>query len=74
VLYVAGSLLLGLLGATGTAIALAGHPRAAAWFLLATQPLGTAYDVITAQYGFLILTVAGVTMAVATLRRTREET
>jgi hypothetical protein len=67
-LYLIGSMALGLLGATATLIALRGHPRAAAWFILATQPLGTAYDIVTRQYGFLVLSVMGVWMGVSTIR------
>jgi hypothetical protein len=69
VIFFVGSLILGLLGATGTAIALLGHSRAAAWFILITQPLGTTYDILTHQYGFLILAVVGIIVPVMTLRK-----
>lgn len=71
-IYVAGSIVLGISGATGMWIALLGHVRAAAWWLLATSPPASAYDVVTRQYGYLILCAMSVSMAVATIRRNSE--
>jgi hypothetical protein len=73
VIYLLGSFTLGTLGAIGIALALLGHVRFAAWFLIATQPFGTVYDILTHQYGFLILSAAGIIVPIRVLVRKSHE-
>lgn len=70
-LYVLGSIVLSIFGCTGMAIALSGRARAAALWLLATQPPAVAYDIVTRQYGFLLMGAVQVAMALLTLARVR---
>lgn len=50
-------------------IALSGHTRLGAYAYLTAQVPWTIYDVVTHQYGFIIITVASVIVASRTLCR-----
>jgi hypothetical protein len=72
VLLTAGSVLLGLLNVTATF--LIGRRKQAGWWLaLAAQVPWCAYDTITGQYGFLLITAAALPVYLSGLRAARRE-
>lgn len=70
-LLIVGSLILGLFN-LGVIIGMKKQLRIAPWAMLALQVPWTLYDVLTAQYGFLILSVACTITALSMIRSDRK--